>query len=82
VDFFFQEFKKSNQGVCPKVRRLRSFRLECFEFYANFAKRKIGLRRFRLKRFKVYASFAKLSTLMSVKFVVAKPSSQSLRGVR
>ena len=64
------------------VRRLRSFRLKRFEFYANFAKLKRRLRSFHLKCFEVYANFAKLSTLMSVKFVLAKHSSQTLRGVR
>jgi len=53
-----------------------------FEFYANFAKLKRRLRSFRLKRFEVNANFARLSTLMSVKFVVAKHSFQTLRGVR
>ena len=59
------------------VRRLRSFRLKRFEFYANFAKLKRRLRSFRLTRFEVHANFAMLSTLtlMSVKFVVAKHSS-------
>jgi len=66
----------------PIVRRLRSFRLKRFEFYANLAKLKRRLRSFRLKRFEVYANFARLSTLMSVKFVVAKHSFQTLRGVR
>ena len=55
------------------------FRLKRFEFYANFAKLKRRLRSFRLKRFEVYANVARLSTLMSVKFVVAKHSSQMLR---
>jgi len=40
------------------------------------------LRSVRLKRFEVYANSAKLSTLMSAKFVVAKLSSQTLRGLR
>ena len=75
LDFFFCR-------VRPIVRRLRSFLLKRFEFYANFAKLKRRLRSFRLKRFEVYANFARLSTLMSVKFVAAKHSSQTLRGVR
>ena len=37
------------------------------------------MRRFRLKRFEVYADTVKLSTLMSLKFVVAKLLSQTLR---
>jgi hypothetical protein len=74
-NFFFQR-------VRPIVRRLRSFRLKRFEFYANFAKLKRRLRSFQLKCFEVYANFARLSTLMSVKFVVAKHSFQTLRGVR
>ena len=37
---------------------------------------------FRLKRCEVYANSAKLSTRMSPKFVVAKLSSQTLRGLR
>ena len=53
---------------------MRSFRLKRFEFYANFAKLKRRLRSFRLKRFEVYADVARLSTLMTVKFVVAKCS--------
>jgi hypothetical protein len=61
---------------------LRSIRFKRSEAYANFAKLKRRLRSYRLKRFEVYANFARLSTLMSVKFVVAKHSSQMLRGVR
>jgi len=61
---------------------LRSFRLKRFEFYANFAKLKRRLRSFHLKCFEVYTNFAKLSTLLSVKFVILKHSSQTLRGVR
>jgi len=40
------------------------------------------LRHYRLRRFEVYANSAKLSTRMSPKFVVAKLSSQTLRGLR
>ena len=47
-------------------------RLKRFEVYANFAELKRRLRSFRLKRFEVCANFARLSTLVSVKFVVAK----------
>jgi hypothetical protein len=64
------------------IESLSKGRLKRFEFYADFAKLKRRLRSFRLKRFEVYANFARLSTLMSVKFVVAKHSSQTLRGVR
>jgi len=52
-NFFFHR-------VRPIIRRLRSFRLKCFEFYANFAKLKRRLRSFRLKRFEFHANFAKL----------------------
>ena len=45
--------------VHPIVRRLRSFRLKRFKFYANFAKLKRRLRSFRLTRFEVYANFAR-----------------------
>ena len=124
-----------------RVRRLRSFCLECFEFYANLAKLKRWLRRFRLiecfefyarrkllhssqlkwvwnswlpsfclKHSEAYASIAKLSTPINnkkfysvqsealwvyviyaelsalnftcVTFVVATPSTQTLRGLR
>ena len=44
------------------VRRLRSFRLKRFEFYANFAKLKRRLRSFHLKCFEVYTKFAKLNS--------------------
>ena len=40
------------------------------------------MRHYRLRRFEVYANSAKLSTRMSPKFVVAKLSSQTLRGLR
>jgi len=40
------------------------------------------LQSFRPKRCEVYANFAKLSSRTSVKFVVAKVSSQTLRGPR
>jgi len=72
---FFQEVGNS-------IESFSEGRLKRFEFYANFAKLKRRLRSFRLKRFEVYANFARLSTLMSVKFVAAKHSSQTLRGVR
>ena len=61
---------------------LRSIRLKRSEAYANFAKLSTLIRNFteyNSERFEVYANFARLSTLMSVKFVVAKHSSQTLR---
>ena len=59
---------------------MRSVRLKRSEAYANFAKLKRRLRSYQLKRFEVYVNFARLLTRMSVKFVVAKHSSQMLRG--
>ena len=72
LEFCFQEFGNS-------IKSLSQGRLKHFEFCANFAKLKRRLRSFRLKRFEVYVNFARNSTLMSVKFVVAKLSSQTLR---
>ena len=62
------------------VAKLSSRTLRVLRY--DFAKLKRRLRSFRLKRFEVYANFARPSTLMSVKFVVAKHSFQTLRGVR
>ena len=56
------------------VRRLRSFRLKRFEFYANFAKLKRRLRSFHLKCFEVYTNFAKLSTLLWLRSLRLKRS--------
>ena len=72
LEFCFQEFGNS-------IKSLSQGRLKHFEFCANFAKLKRRLRSFRLTRFEVYANFARLSTLMSVKFVGSKHSSQTLR---
>ena len=48
----------------------------------NFTSMKFVVAELRLKRCEVYANSAKLSTRMSPKFVVAKLSSQTLRGLR
>jgi hypothetical protein len=48
----------------------------------NFTSMKFVVAELRLKRCEVYANSAKLSTRMSPNFVVAKLSSQTLRGLR